>query len=121
MSSLSERWSRLRSLPHVPLATTPTPVERSRALSEALGSDVWVKRDDLTGTRYGGNKVRKLEYLLADAMDRRADTIVTTGAAGSHHVLATSIYGRQLGLDVHGLLVPQPKTPHVAVMCQPRA
>jgi 1-aminocyclopropane-1-carboxylate deaminase/D-cysteine desulfhydrase-like pyridoxal-dependent ACC family enzyme len=113
MSTLSDRWSRLRSLPHVSLATTPTPIERSRALSELLSSDVWVKRDDLTGTRYGGNKVRKLEYLLADAMDARADTIVTTGAAGSHHVLATSIYGRQMGLEVHGLMVPQPRSPHV--------
>jgi 1-aminocyclopropane-1-carboxylate deaminase/D-cysteine desulfhydrase-like pyridoxal-dependent ACC family enzyme len=113
MSKLTDRWSRLRSLPHVSLATTPTPIERSRALSELLSSDVWVKRDDLTGTRYGGNKVRKLEYLLADAMDRRADTIVTTGAAGSHHVLATSIYGRQLGLEVHGVMVPQSRSPHV--------
>lgn len=113
MSVLSDRWSRLRSLPHVSLATTPTPIERSRALSELFASDIWVKRDDLTGTQYGGNKVRKLEYLLADAIDRRADTIVTTGAAGSHHVLATSIYGRRMGLEVHGVMVPQARSPHV--------
>ncbi len=113
MSVLSDRWSRLRSLPHVSLATIPTPLERSRGLSELLSSDVWVKRDDLTGTQYGGNKVRKLEYLLADAMDQRADTIVTTGAAGSHHVLATSVYGRRMGLEVHGVMAPQARTPHV--------
>ena len=113
MSMLSDRWSRLRSIPHVSLASTPTPIERSRALSELLSSDIWVKRDDLTASQYGGNKVRKLEYLLADAMDRRADTIITTGAAGSHHVLATSIYGRRLGLEVHAVLAPQARSVHV--------
>lgn len=113
MSVLPLRWSRLRSLPHVELGTLPTPLQRSARLSEVLRSDVWIKRDDLTGELYGGNKVRKLERLLADALDRGADTIVTTGAAGSHHVLATALYGKRLGLAVHGVMVPQKKTPHV--------
>src|SRR5438477_12977555 len=113
MSVLSMRWSRLRSLPHVALGTLPTPLERSARLTDALGGDVWVKRDDLTGGPYGGNKVRKLERLLADALDRGADTIITTGAAGSHHVLATATYAARLGLAVHGVMVPQKKTPHV--------
>lgn len=113
MSVLSLRWSRLRSLPYISLGTLPTALERSRPLTDALASDVWVKRDDLTGEPYGGNKVRKLERLLADALDRGADTIITTGAAGSHHVLATSLYARRVGLAVHGVMVPQKKTPHV--------
>lgn len=113
MSVLPLRWSRLRSLPHVSLGTFPTPLQRSARLTETLGSEIWVKRDDLTGELYGGNKVRKLERLLADAIDRGADTIVTTGAAGSHHVLATALYGTRLGLAVHGVMVPQKKTPHV--------
>jgi 1-aminocyclopropane-1-carboxylate deaminase/D-cysteine desulfhydrase-like pyridoxal-dependent ACC family enzyme len=113
MSVLPLRWSRLRSLPFVALGTFPTPLQRSARLTETLGSEIWVKRDDLTGELYGGNKVRKLERLLADALDRGADTIITTGAAGSHHVLATAIYGKRLGLAVHGVMVPQKKTPHV--------
>ena len=113
MSVLPLRWSRLRSLPHVALGTFPTPLERSSHLTDALASEIWIKRDDRTGEIYGGNKVRKLERLLADALDRGADTIVTTGAAGSHHVLATSLYGARLGLRVHGVMVPQKKTPHV--------
>ncbi len=115
MSVLSQRWSRLRSLPHVSLGAFPTPLERSAHLTDALASEIWIKRDDLTGApgQYGGNKVRKLERLLADALESRADTIVTTGAAGSHHVLATTLYGRKLGLDVHAVMVPQKRTPHV--------
>jgi 1-aminocyclopropane-1-carboxylate deaminase/D-cysteine desulfhydrase-like pyridoxal-dependent ACC family enzyme len=113
MSVLADRWTQLRSLPRFELGTLPTPLERSVALGEVLGADVWIKRDDLTGPLYGGNKVRKLERLLADAVDRGADTIITTGAAGSHHVLATSLYGRKLGLEVHGVLVPQARTAHV--------
>lgn len=120
MSVLSQRWSRLRSLPYVSLGTTPTPLDHSRHLTDALGTEIWLKRDDLTGGRdvegrpaYGGNKVRKLERLLADAVDRQADTILTTGAAGSHHVLATATYARRLGLRTHAVMVPQKKTPHV--------
>ena len=113
MSVLSERFPKLRSLPYVALGTFPTPLVRSRHLTDALGSDIWIKHDDQTGTRYGGNKVRKLERLLADALDRGADSIITTGAAGSHHVLATTLYGKPLGLAVHGVMVPQKKTPHV--------
>jgi 1-aminocyclopropane-1-carboxylate deaminase/D-cysteine desulfhydrase-like pyridoxal-dependent ACC family enzyme len=90
----------------------PTPVQRVVALS-ASGSDLWVKRDDLTAEGYGGNKVRKLEYLLADALSHGAKRVVTVGAAGSHHVLATSYFGRRVGLEVEAVLVPQPRTNHV--------
>ncbi len=113
MTVLPLRWSRLRSLPYVSLGTLPTPLQRSAGLSETLESEIWVKRDDLTGSLYGGNKVRKLERLLGDALDRGADTLVTTGAAGSHHVLATSLYGKRVGLDVHAVMVPQKRSPHV--------
>jgi D-cysteine desulfhydrase len=91
----------------------PTPVQRLAALS-APGSELWVKRDDLTHDVYGGNKVRKLEHLLAAARARRAARIVTVGAAGSHHVLATTYFGTREGFEVEAVLVPQPRTPHVA-------
>lgn len=90
----------------VPLGEFPTPVERLPAL------DIWVKRDDRSGALYGGNKVRKLEFLLADAIARGAHRIVTLGAFGSHHLLATTVYGRLAGLEVCSLVCPQPSTEH---------
>jgi 1-aminocyclopropane-1-carboxylate deaminase/D-cysteine desulfhydrase-like pyridoxal-dependent ACC family enzyme len=72
-----------------------------------------VKRDDLTNGGYGGNKVRKLERVLGEARARGADRIVTVGAAGSHHVLATAYFGARVGLAVDAVLVPQPRTGHV--------
>lgn len=113
MSILVERWPGLASISRVELASLPTPVKKMIASSRELGSDVWVKRDDLTSAVYGGNKVRKLEYILGDAIHHKADTIITTGAIGSHHVLATSRFARAYGLSVHAVLVPQPWNAHV--------
>jgi len=107
-----------RALRRLPLTEAlPTPVEPVD-LPDAAGlapppGGLWVKRDDQTGTRYGGNKVRKLEYILADAMDKGHDTLWTTGAIGSHHALATALFAQQRGLEVHVLHFPQPITPHV--------
>jgi D-cysteine desulfhydrase len=112
MTLLQERWPGLTKLSHVSLGNFPTPVERMKNVCESTGRDAWIKRDDLSGTLYGGNKVRKLEYLLGDARARGADTIITVGAVGSHHVLATATYGRELGLHVHAIVGPQPSTPH---------
>lgn len=111
--ALFERWAALRSLPWIELAELPTAVERIDAISDAAGVSVWCKRDDRTALPYGGNKVRKLEWLLGDARARRCDTIVTTGAFGSHHVLATALHGRAQGFDVHAVLFPQPWNDHV--------
>lgn len=111
-----ENLRELAVLPRVPapvvLGTYPTPVLRLDALSRP-GCELWVKRDDLTNPEYGGNKVRKLEHVLAYAKARGAKRLVTLGAAGSHHVLATTIYGRAAGFSVEGVLVPQPRTAHV--------
>jgi 1-aminocyclopropane-1-carboxylate deaminase/D-cysteine desulfhydrase-like pyridoxal-dependent ACC family enzyme len=87
-------------------------VERLPSLSRPNVS-LWVKRDDRTSAVYGGNKVRKLERLLGDALARRARRIVTVGAAGSHHVLATAIWAREQGIALDAVLVPQIATPHV--------
>jgi len=96
----------------IPLGHYPTPVQRVEGLS-SVGSELWIKRDDRTHDIYGGNKVRKLERLLGEARDRGARRVVTVGAAGSHHVLATAYFGRQVGIEVEAVLVPQPATPHV--------
>lgn len=110
---LAARFPRLARLPRVPLVNAPTPVHRADRISGFTGHEVWVKRDDLANEVYGGNKVRKLEYLLGDARAKGADTILTTGALGSHHALATAIHGRANGFDVHAFLSPQPWTQHV--------
>jgi D-cysteine desulfhydrase len=85
----------------------PTRVERL----EKLG--MWVKRDDLTSPIYGGNKVRKLERLIPEALERGKKRIITVGAVGSHHVLATAIFAGRAGLQVEASVVPQPRTEHV--------
>jgi D-cysteine desulfhydrase len=88
----------LGGLPRTPLATLPTPLLRAPRLSEAVGVEVWIKRDDLTGLLLGGNKVRKLEFLCGEALARGADTLVTGGGAGSNHAQLTAAACARLGL-----------------------
>jgi D-cysteine desulfhydrase len=109
---LFRRFPALRAtIPWTPLGAYPTPVYPVAA--EAEGTALWIKRDDLTGERYGGNKVRKLEFLLAEARRQGAERLLTVGATGSHHALATTAYGTALGFRVTLVLFPQPLTPHV--------
>ena len=81
-----------------PHGVYPTPIERFAQLDRGRAA-LWIKRDDLTHPEYGGNKVRKLEHSLAVARKRGANRIVTVGAVGSHHVLATAFFGRRAGFD----------------------
>lgn len=91
----------LAGQPRARLGSWPTPLEECPRLSAALGGPhLWVKRDDLTGLALGGNKVRKLEYLLGAAIRRGADTIITTGGPQSNHARLTAAACRRLGLDV---------------------
>ena len=111
---LFERYPRTRELPYVALGCFPTPVTRADALAEAAGAGgLWVKRDDMSGERYGGNKVRKLEFLLGEALAAGATDVITFGAAGSNHALATAIYGATYSLKVHSMLMPQHDAPYV--------
>lgn len=85
------------------LGSWPTPLEAAPRLARGVGlgpSDLWVKRDDLTGLGGGGNKVRKLEWLCAAAVARGADTLVTCGARQSNHARLTAAAGARLGLNV---------------------
>lgn len=76
----------LTRFPRVRLAHLPTPLEPLKRLSEVLGGpEIWIKRDDCTGLSTGGNKTRKLEFLVADAIAKGADTLVTQGATQSNH------------------------------------
>ncbi len=96
-------------------AHTPTPVRRIDALSDGA-LEVWLKDDGLSHPLYGGNKVRKLEYVLADAQERGAKRLVTSGAVGSHQVLATALFGRQYGFPVVAVVCPQRRTAHAEQM-----
>ncbi|MGY1814675.1 D-cysteine desulfhydrase family protein [Blastococcus sp. SYSU D00820] len=87
----------------VTLATWPTPLEPAPRLARAVGlaeGDLWLKRDDLVGLGGGGNKVRKLEWLVGAALDDGADVLITTGAAQSNHARLSAAAGARLGLDV---------------------
>ncbi len=108
---LSARFPDLEGrLPRIPLGNFPTPVERLAHLGHG---NLWIKRDDLTSDIYGGNKVRKLEFLLGDALRRRCRKIITMGGIGTNHGLATAIYAHREGLACRLILFPQPVNDHV--------
>ena len=92
---------KLGSLPRVRLANLPTPIQELPNLSKKLGGPrIWVKRDDLTGLAFGGNKARKLEYLMGDAIAKKADIIVTGAGFHSNWCTQTAAAARKLGLDI---------------------
>lgn len=82
----------------VALCHAPTPIWRNRALDAWLGFELWVKRDDMTSGAAAGNKIRKLEYLMADALAHGATTVITCGGLQSNHARATALVARELGL-----------------------
>lgn len=91
--------------PRTPLAHLPTPLEPMTGLSKWLGGPkIYIKRDDCTGLATGGNKTRKLEFLMAHALDRGADTIITQGAVQSNHVRQTVAAAARLNLECTVLL-----------------
>lgn len=102
--ALFDRLPRLADLvPFLPLADgLPTPIEQ-------VDERLWIQRDDRTSSRYGGNKVRKLEFILPVAA-RRGGPVVSAGGSGSHHLLATAVYAGDLGLNLDAVIYPQPET-----------
>lgn len=96
-----------RQLDHftrLPLLAAPTPLEHLPRLSHHIGRNIYIKRDDLTGLAFGGNKLRKLEFLAADALRQGADTLITAGAIQSNHVRQTAAVAAKLGLHCVALL-----------------
>ena len=101
-------------LARIKLTNLPTPVHPLPRLAREQGIDrLWVKRDDQSGILYGGNKPRKLEFLLADAQRRGRRSVMTFGGIGTHHGLATAICAREIGLRAILVLLRQPVTEHV--------
>ncbi len=97
-------------LPRLRLTNLPTRVHRLPTISGEVGADVWIKRDDETATLYGGNKPRKLEFVLADALRQKKKAVITFGGIGTHHGLATAIFARSLGLRCILVMLDQPVT-----------
>jgi D-cysteine desulfhydrase len=103
----------LVDLERVKLGEGPTPVRQLTHLGDERGqAPVWIK-DDGAYSAFGGNKARKLEWLLADARRRGKRTILTGGAVGTNHGLATALFARRLGIRTVLVLVPQPDSEHV--------
>jgi L-cysteate sulfo-lyase len=101
-----------KALPRLKLAVLPTPLYELPNLSRETGTEIWIKRDDLTGFAGGGNKVRKAEFLLADAQQKGADTILTVGPAQSNHSRVIAAAARMLGTECHLFLYgPKPDEP----------
>jgi D-cysteine desulfhydrase len=112
---LFEAYPRLaESIPRLALGEWPTPVAHQSAFGKAIGvKNFFVKREDLSHPQCGGNKVRGLEFLLADAVSRGAKRIVTFSSAGSHHACRTAWYARNLGIDTVAVVVNQPVAQYV--------
>ena len=95
----------LSRFPRLHFAHLPTPLEPMPRISEHLGGpNLWIKRDDCTGLSSGGNKTRKLEFLMADAVERGADSIITQGATQSNHARQSCAAAARLGMESHILL-----------------
>jgi D-cysteine desulfhydrase family pyridoxal phosphate-dependent enzyme len=99
---------RFEQIPRLALGHFPTPLEKLPRLRAALGRgpSLYIKRDDYTGPGFGGNKVRKLEYVLADALAAGADCLITCGGEKSNHCRATAMLAAKLGLECHLVLNP---------------
>ncbi|ERK08233.1 D-cysteine desulfhydrase [Serratia fonticola] len=94
----------LAQFPRLDLVGSATPLEKLSRLSDYLGREIYIKRDDVTPMAMGGNKLRKLEFLAADAVRQGADTLVTAGAIQSNHVRQTAAVAAKLGLQCVALL-----------------
>ncbi len=100
----------------VPLVSEPTPLRTLSNISQELNKEILIKEDDTTGICLGGNKVRKLEYLIHDALEYRADCVITTGGLQSNHARLTTAAARKYGLKPELILKKQGKTSNGNVM-----
>ncbi len=98
-----------KRLPWISLGQYPTPVQKLSSLGTAIGyPELWMKRDDKSSDLYGGNKVRKLEFAIADALRKKKKYMITVGGIGTNHGLATTIHCGRVGIKTVLVLIPQP-------------
>ncbi|MCI2056004.1 MAG: D-cysteine desulfhydrase family protein [Oscillibacter sp.] len=102
----------IHDLPRVVLGVYPTPFYKLENISKKYGKNIWIKRDDLCGVALGGNKVRKLEFLLADAKEQGCDVVFTTGGAQSNHAMLTAACASRLGMKPILILKKRGVTEH---------
>ena len=111
---INQYYPGLEKVPWISLGEYPTKVEKLEKMGGIRGfKSLYIKRDDQSSPVYGGNKVRKLEYLLADAQRRGKKTLITLGGVGSNQVLATGIFGSEFGFKVIGIMLDQPNAKYV--------
>jgi D-cysteine desulfhydrase len=112
MIPLFQNYQKLaQKLPHIPLADLPTPVYK---IGDSLGiENLYIKQDSVSAMEYGGNKIRKLEFLLGMAIRDERREVMTFGCAGSNHALATSIYANKIGINAISMLIPQPNAYYI--------
>lgn len=104
--------SHWNNLPQLRLGVYPTPFYRLENISRIYNKSIWIKRDDLCGVALGGSKVRKLEFVLAEALDQGCDTVFTTGGAQSNHAALTAACAARLGMKCILLLKRRGVTEH---------
>lgn len=109
---LFENHQKLKNhIAHISLCTLPTPIEKLKNLSKQLEHSVYIKKDNQTNEKiFGGNKPRKLEFLLAHALNNNYDTILTYGGIGSNHALASAGFAQKVGLNSILILSDQPNS-----------
>jgi len=107
----------LQDFPRIPLAVLSTPIQKLENISRLLNTNVYIKRDDLTGIGLGGNKIRKLEFLLADAKRKGAEVVFTTGGAQSNHAMLTAACAKKLGMEPILILKKRGVTERKATSC----
>lgn len=112
---LFERFTELRQkVDWVSLGEFPTPVHKLEGISREEGiPELYIKRDDSSSPFYGGNKIRKLEFILGHALAVGHKRLITFGGAGSNHILATAIHARRLSIDTFAVMTPQPNALYV--------
>lgn len=101
----------------IPLAVLSTPIQKLENISRLLNTNVYIKRDDLTGIGLGGNKIHKPEFLLADAKRKGAEVVFTTGGAQSNHAMLTAACAKKLGMEPILILKKRGVTERKATSC----
>ena len=102
-------------LPHISLGGLPTPVHKLERLGSEIGvSNLYIKHDDMSGRVYGGNKVRKFEFILGHALKSGVKELLTFGFMGANHALATAVTAQQVGLKSISMMMPEPQLPYAS-------
>ena len=111
---LFRAYPKLNSIPWVSVINAPTPIHKMEELTKILDNgEIWVKRDDLTHETYGGNKLRKYEFVFANVLKKKKKRILTQGSIGTNHGLATAVHAKRFGLETHLYLIGQEPSPNV--------